>query len=195
MVEHNMGRVASSILPMATGCDMSEIPRLDYTNRSALKKYLAAIVVIVVLGVLVTKFQLELGLVEPGKGARAAVAAATEVDQVLEAGADYDEFSDALRVAIVAHFRMPVANTADGRVWHILDPALDCWSAVREAWQVDLEGQWDHESFGDADYWRGAHRSLTLDGLDDVTVDRLIEACRQEGAEYLEQAVGLVEDR
>jgi len=166
-----------------------------HMNHSALKKYLAAIVVLVVLGLLATRFQLELGIVKPSNGSRAAVAAAVEVDRALDVGADYDEFSAAIRVAIVAHLRMPVANTADGRIWHLLDPALDCWSAAREAWQADLEGQWDPETFGDADYWRGAHTALVLEGLEDVTVDQLIEVCQQEGAEYLGQAVELVVGR
>ena len=77
------------------------------TSGTATKIYLAILAVLVVAGVAITAYQYELGLASPSKGAEKAVYALAEVESTLGPGADYAEFSTALRVATVALNRMP----------------------------------------------------------------------------------------
>ena len=155
--------------------------------------YLAALVTFVVLGIGVSRFQLELGLAEPSIGAREAVAVAVEVDRVMTADADYEEFSTALRVALVAHRTYAVRNTADGRVGHLLRSALDCYLIAREAWQAELEGAWDAETYGDPEYWSAAHPNVDFLGDAVLAAEDVIEACRAEAAEYVARTVEMVD--
>ncbi|MFH0915054.1 MAG: hypothetical protein V1912_01230 [bacterium] len=154
----------------------------------------AVIVAAAVIGLVVSSFQKEVGLAAPGDSGRAAVAAAAEVDRALAAGTDsgaYAGFSTALLVATVAHKNMVAANPADTRLDHLLVSTLDCFAAVREAWQAEVDHAWDPRTHGRPEYWRALHPFVEIftDGtLAPADVRRL---CGAEAAEFLQRAIAL----
>ncbi len=155
----------------------------------------AVLLVLAVAGVLVSSFQVELGLMRPGKGERAAVAAMTEA-RVLSMGTgteDYSAFSHSLLVAAVAQENAAPANAADVRVDNLLGGALDCLQALREAWQADLEGVWAPQAYGAATYWIGLHPSLDISAEDLLTPEAVREAARASASQWIGQALDLVD--
>lgn len=150
---------------------------------------LAMLGVLLVAGVVLSNFQHEVGLADPGSSGRAAVAAAAEVDRVLASGSGYEEFSEALRVALVAHRNMVVSNTADVDLEHMLSGILDCYQAAREAWQAEIEGAWDADSYGDPSYWRIAHPGLEIPAAGALEAEDVKQACRAQASRTLEQAI------
>jgi hypothetical protein len=124
----------------------------------------AIIVAIGAIGLVVSNFQKEAGLADPSKGGIAAVAAAvTAVDSSSGIGAtDYQAFSEALLVAAVAKNNAPLINSADTRLETLLVKTVDCLSALREAWQAELDRTWDPQTHGTATYWRVLHPALEI---------------------------------
>lgn len=123
----------------------------------------AVIIVVAVLGVLLSSFQKEAGIGAPRKGGVATTAAAAEAE-ALAAGAGasgYDAFSKSLAVAVVAARNMPVSTAAEFRLQVALTNAFDCLAASREAWQAQVENDWDPALDGSPDFWRTAHPALT----------------------------------
>jgi hypothetical protein len=123
----------------------------------------AIIIVVAVLGVLLSSFQKEAGMGAPRKGGVATTAAAAEAE-ALAAGtgaSGYDAFSKSLTVAVVAARNMPVSTAAEFRLQVALTNAFDCLAASREAWQAQLEDEWDPGLDGSADFWRMTHPALT----------------------------------
>ena len=155
----------------------------------------AAVVIIAVVGYVVSSFQTEVGLMEPGKGPRVAVAAAAEaLGAATGPVADgYSAFSRTLLAATVAQRNAAVGNPADARVQALLTEALDCLYAVREAWQADIDGAWDPQTQGSASYWNTVHPALELAGESLLTAEDVRRMGAERAADRLEQALGLVD--
>ncbi len=119
--------------------------------RSARTGRKAAVVLVSV--VLLAAYSVELGIAKPGTNARRMTVAVAEIDATLEGDADYAEFSASLRTALATQRALAVRNPADNRIEHAVTSALDCYSALRQAWQIDLEGVWDPAIHGDPAYW------------------------------------------
>jgi hypothetical protein len=154
----------------------------------------AVIVALAAVGLLLSNFQKEAGLVKPGEASRAAVAAAMQAQQALGAPPDaagYADFSTALLVAIVAQRNMPVTNAAETRLNSLLDRTLDCLNAAREAWQADLDGTWDPETYGQPTYWSALHPALEPPLGRDLTAADVRELCRTRTSELVDQAIDL----
>lgn len=155
----------------------------------------AAILTIVVVCVLVSNFQVELGLMEPGKGERAAVAAAVAAQEASSgAGAhDYAVFRQALLVAMVAQRDAAPTNPADIRVDNLLAQALDCLDALREAWQAEIESSWDPETRGSPSYWNVLHPALQIASDAPMLPADVRRVGAERSTELIEQAAGLAD--
>jgi len=155
----------------------------------------AVLLMLAVAGVLASSFQVELGLMSPGKGERAAVAAMIEArDLSVGAGAeDYSVFSHSLLVADVAQENAAPTNAADVRVDNLLAGALDCLQALREAWQADIEGLWDPQAYGAPIYWNKLHPSLDISAEGLLAPDAVREAARARASEWIGRALDLVD--
>jgi hypothetical protein len=157
----------------------------------------AVIVIVAVIGLVVSNYQKEVGLAEPNKGGTAAVAAATEAsDASSGAGVqDYRDFSEALLVAMTARSNAALINAADTRLDHLLAEALDCLSAVREAWQAEIEGTWDPATHGTAAYWSALHPVASIPavaGAGPLTAGEVRDIFRERVTEILAEATDLV---
>ena len=155
----------------------------------------AVIVSIVIIGVLVSSFQVELGLMKPGKGERAALAAVAGARDLSsgDGAEDYAAFSQALLAATVAQKTAAPTNAADTRVDNLLAEAIDCLYALREAWQAEIESTWDPQTYGTPSYWNVLHPALRIasDGpLSPADVRRL---GAEQATELIEQAAGLTD--
>jgi hypothetical protein len=153
-----------------------------------------AIVIIAVLGLVLSNYQKEAGLIQAGAGGRAAVAAAVTAESLVSAdggAAEYAAFSKALLVALVARRNMAVTNPAETRLDHRLASVLDFLSAVREAWQADLDHTWDPQIQGDPAYWRSLHPGVEIGSSGPLTPAAVREAYRAEAGRWLEDAVDL----
>jgi hypothetical protein len=165
------------------------------TGRKAatLPVYLGIFAVFLVVVVLLAAYSVELGIAKPGTNARRMAVAVAEIDATLEGDADYAEFSAALRTALATHRALAVRNPADNRVDHAVTGALDCYSALRQAWQIELEGVWDPAVHGDPAYWRSFHASVQLPSSGPLDPEQVREALRAEAAVYSAEAMELVE--
>lgn len=155
---------------------------------------LAALGAILVASILLTTYSVELGIARPSVNTRRIVVAVAEMDLVLERDASFLEYSEALKAALVAHRVLAVRNPADNRVDRALGDALDCYEAIRESYQLELEGGWDPSLHGDPAYWRLFHPAVGLDALDEpVDASRLREALRAEADRHVREAMEIVE--
>jgi hypothetical protein len=120
------------------------------------------IVLIVVVTLVLSNFQKEVGIAEPGKSGVAVVAALAEAERAASGSgaAAYDLFSKTLTVAATKLNYMTTANPAETRLRTIAANMLDCLRAGREAWQAELEVDWDPTVDGSADYWLTLHSGL-----------------------------------
>lgn len=155
----------------------------------------AVIIGLLVVVLVVSNFQVELGLAEPGKGELAAIAAVAEArDLSADEGPEgYAVFSRALLVAKVARESAAPTNAADLRVDHLLVSALDCLYALREAWQAELDAAWDPQAYGSAIYWNGVHPALALPQEAPVTPATLREAARSRASDFIAGALDLAD--
>lgn len=154
----------------------------------------ALIAIMVVAGLLVSNYQKEVGIAEPNKAGRDAVAAGA-VALGLSAGtgaSDYAAFAHALRVALVANRNMPLTNPADIRLDHQLAAILDCLSAAREAWQTELDGTWNPDTHGLVAYWMALHPSAGITG-GALTAAGVRETAAARARELLQDAADLAE--
>jgi hypothetical protein len=149
------------------------------------------IVAIAVIGLVVSSFQKEVGLAAPGEDGRAAVAAALEVDDVLESGESDAVLSSALLVALSAHNAMAPTNTADTRLDHLLTGVLDCYAALWEARRADTDGIWDDQIQGDPHFWETLHPFLDFPDGSGLTVNSVVSRCRVRASDLLDQAIAL----
>jgi hypothetical protein len=152
------------------------------------------IAVVVVVGLLVSNYQKEVGIARPNNGGRAAVAAAS-VALELSSGtgvSDYTAFSDALLTAKVAQRNMPLMNPADTRLEHRLAEALDCLSAAREAWQTEIDQTWSPETHGVATFWVAMHPSVRIAG-GALTAAGIRETSTTQAREVIEKAAELAD--
>ncbi|MBN1319873.1 MAG: hypothetical protein JXA87_03435 [Thermoleophilia bacterium] len=152
------------------------------------------IIAAAVAGWVVSSYQKEAGLMEPNPAGVAAVAAA-EAAREASAGTgadDYCTFGEALLVATVAQINMPVMNAADTRLEHMLAGAIDCLTALREAWQADVEQVWDPDIHGAAAYWTALHPALAIVAEDPLSPDEIRDICRDQAGEIIEEATDFV---
>lgn len=163
-------------------------------GRAAALPLLLGLIAIVLIGVLaLAVYPVELGIARPGTNARRVTVAVAELDATLDDAASYAEFSASLRTALAAHRFIAVRNPADNHVDHALGNALDCYSALREAWQIELEGVWDPTVHGDPAYWRSFHAAVSLPGEGPLEPAEVREALRAEAGAYLADALAVVE--
>lgn len=166
-------------------------------SRSSIRRtfpvYAGAAVATLVLVVLLSTFSVELGLVRPGANARRVVLAVAEIDATLSPDASFIEFSEALRAAQAARRALAVRNAADNRVGHMVDRALDCYTAVRDAWQTERMGDWDPAVHGDPAYWRSFHPTLILLSADGLGPAELRQVMSTEALSHTHEALALVE--
>jgi hypothetical protein len=155
----------------------------------------AAILTIVVVCVIVSNFQVELGLMEPGKGERAAVAAAVAAQEASSgAGAhDYAAFCQALLVATVAQRDAAPTNPADRRVDSLLVQALDCLRALREAWLSEVEATWDPQTHGSLSYWNGLHPTMGVTGEGPLAPGDIRRIGAARATEFITRALDLAD--
>ena len=154
----------------------------------------AIIAILVVVSLLVSNYQKEVGISKPNNGGRAAAAAVT-VALELSSGtsiSEYTAFGNALLVAQVAGRNVPLINAADTRLDHRLAEALDCLSAVREAWQTEIDGTWNDETHGVATYWNAMHPSVGLSG-DALTATDVRTSGIAKAREIIDKAVALAD--
>jgi hypothetical protein len=153
----------------------------------------AAIVVMVVGGLLVSNFQKEVGIAAPNRGGRAAVALAVAARDLSSGtgSTDYTAFSRALLAAMISRRNVPLTNPADVRLQHLLTEALDCLAVSREAWQAEIERTWDPETQGTPGYWTTLHLAVEISGDGPLTADAIRETGREQATEYLEKAIDL----
>jgi hypothetical protein len=153
----------------------------------------AVILVAVVAVVVASNYQKEVGLAEPSKGGRAAVAAmAAAYDLSTGTGAaDYQVFSEALLVAAAARNNAPAMNPSDTRLDHLLLDAYDCLAAVREAWQAEIDQSWDPEIQGASGYWNSLHPTAQIAGDRTLTAGDVRRICGEQAGGLLEQALDL----
>lgn len=171
---------------------MARRPKAGRSN-TALPLYLGIVAAVLLSVVLLAAYSVELGIARPGTSARRVTVAVAEIETALQNGADYAEFSAELRAALAARRVLAVRNPADNRVGHDLDAALDCYSAMRQAWQIELEGVWDPEVQGDPAYWRSFHDAVSLPGEGPMEPAEVREALRAEAAAYAAKAMAIVE--
>jgi hypothetical protein len=155
--------------------------------------YAGAVVLVLALAVALSAYSVELGLAKPSASTRRIVIAVAEIDATLDGEADFFEFSDHLYAGLAARRSLAVRNPADGRANRALIGALDCYSAIRESWQMELEGTWDPAIHGDPAYWRSFHAAVELPGEDPLSATELREALRLEALAHARAALELVE--
>jgi len=151
------------------------------------------IVVIAVIGIVVSNFQKEAGIVKPSPGGVAAVAAALAALGRSE-GTEwmaYRAYSESLLVATVARKNAPSFNPADTRLDNLLVRTLDCLSALREAWQAELDRTWDPDVHGKPAYWSVLHPSLEISGHDLLTSADVRDVARRRADQILDKAIDL----
>lgn len=121
-----------------------------------------AIIAIAVATLVVSSFQKEAGIAQPGKGGRAAVAAVAEAQAAASgSGAEaYDAFSKALTVAAAETSNIATSNPAETRLVIYVNSTMDCLKAEREAWQAELDQEWDPAVDGDSANWLLLHPAL-----------------------------------
>lgn len=155
----------------------------------------AVIIAAAVIGVVVSSYQQEIGLMEAHPGGLAAVAMAGAARDLSSGSGpdDYWAFSDALLAATVAQINMPVINAADTRLEHTMVQAIDCLKALREAWQAEIDEVWDPEIQGVPTYWEVLHPTLDVTGNGPLTPSEVRDICRDQAGEILEEARDLAE--
>jgi hypothetical protein len=155
----------------------------------------AAIIAIAVTGFALSSRQEELGLMDPGKSSRAALAVALAArDTAGGAGPEgYNTYSHALLVAIVAQKNAAPGNAADSRVRRLLAEALDCLSAAREAWQAELDGVWDPATAASPGYWNALHPALGISGEEPLTATEVRRIAGDRITVLLEEATDLTD--
>lgn len=152
-----------------------------------------AIITMAVVGFALSNRQEELGLMDPGKSSRAALAAALAArDTAGGAGPeDYNTYSEAFLVAIVAQRNAPLNNAADTRIRQLLAETLDCLSAAREAWQAELDGVWDPAVAGSPGYWSTLHPALRISSEQPLTPAEVRRIAGERVTALLEKAMAL----
>lgn len=153
------------------------------------------IIAAAVIGVVVSSYQQEVGLMEAHPGGLAAVAMASAARDVSSGTGpdDYWAFSDALLAAAVAQINMPVINAADTRLEHVMAQAIDCLKALREAWQAEIDEVWDPQIQGVPTYWAVLHPALDVTSDRPLTSSEIRDICRDRAGEILREARDLAE--
>ncbi len=156
----------------------------------------AIIVLIAVVTFVLSNYQEEAGIAEPGKAGVAAVAALVEAERAAsgDGEAGYDLFSKALTVAAAKAYNMTTTNAAETRLLAVVANAVDCLKAGRETWQAELEQDWDPAVNGSASYWLTLHSGLQpQEQTSGLSVDQVRQWANDSAEYWLQKALALVE--
>jgi hypothetical protein len=154
------------------------------------------IVLIAVVTLVLSNFQKEAGIAEPGKSGVAAVAALAEAERTASGSgaAGYAVFSNALTVAAAKAYNMTTTNPAETRLLTIVGSAVDCLKAGRETWQAELEQDWNPTVDGSAEYWLTLHSGLQpQEQTSGLSVAQVRRWANDSAAYWLQKALALVE--
>ncbi|OFW57889.1 MAG: hypothetical protein A2133_01445 [Actinobacteria bacterium RBG_16_64_13] len=153
------------------------------------------IVVVAAVGLVVSNFQKEAGIMGANKAGRAAVAAAVTARNLAQGqgAADYSAYSSAVLAATVARRNIPLINPADTRLDNLLVEAVDCLAAGREAWQTELDQTWDQATHGVPGYWKALHPALDISTGGPLTSTEVRRFASERASKILETAIGLAE--
>lgn len=162
-------------------------------RNSTLPFYIGAVLLVLAAAIAVASYSVELGLSKPNTSARRVVVSVAEIDAALKDEADFAEYSSALYAGLGAYESLAVYTAADNRVDHAMSAALDCYTALRESWQMELEGSWDPAIQGDSGYWRSFHDAVRLPGETTLTREELKAALWREARAYTDEALAIVE--
>ena len=144
---------------------------------------------LLVLGIAFSSFQRQIGVSEASDATKVAFAAVTDAFRVLAEGADHEEYSFSLRAARIAYDRASLVGVVDTKVHTELGHALEYMSAAREAWQAELEGEWDPETYGQAVYWHARLPGIDLPQSGPVTWAQATEAFLAGADAHIERAL------
>ena len=144
--------------------------------------------VLITLGIAFSSFQREIGASEASDATKVAFAAVTDAHRVLADRTDHDEYSASLRAARIANDRVSLVGVVDTKVNTELEHALEYLSAAREAWQADLEGEWDSETYGDAVYWHARLPEVDLPQSGAVSLEQVTKAFLAGADAHIEKA-------
>ena len=165
----------------------------ERSGNRTLPLYAIAVLLVLVGAVTLAAYTVELGIAKPGENARRVAVAVAEVDATLQGEPSFLEFSESLYAALAARRALAVRNPADNRISHAVDGALDCYTALRESWQMELEGAWDPAMQGDPAYWRSFHAAVRLPSAGPLDAAELREMLRDEALAYANEALALAE--
>jgi hypothetical protein len=155
--------------------------------------FAAAAALILVGSIVLSSYTVEFGLAKPGMTTRRIVVAVAEIDATLGGAPDFVEFSEALYAGLAAQRALAQRTPADNRAGHAIEAALDCYTALREAWQAELEGIWDPAIHGDPAYWRSFHSAVQLPAEGPLQPAELREMLRLEALGHVQEALAIVE--
>ncbi len=152
------------------------------------------VIAMAVAGWVISSYQEEAGIIDAGKGSPAAVSAVLTARAYAlgEKASGYETFTEALLVAEIKRRDLPVFNPVDTRISRLLTQALDCLHAAREAWQADLDAQWDPSVQGAPVYWQALHPSLAVPDDATLTPLELRRLAVERASSILDQAIALV---
>lgn len=156
-------------------------------TRAALLMFLV-FAVLVALGIAFSSCQREIGASEASDATKVAFAAVTDARRVLAERTDHDEYSVLLRAAVIAYDRTSLVGVVDTKVHTELGHALEYLQAAREAWQADLEGEWDPETYGNAVYWHARLPDVDLPRSGAVSRQQAIDAFLAGAGMHIERA-------
>lgn len=145
--------------------------------------------ILIALGIAFSSFQRQIGASEASDATKVAFAAVTDAHRVLAEGADHGEYSVSLRAAVIAYDRTSLVGVVDTKVHTELGHALEYLSAAREAWQADLEGEWDSDTYGDAVYWHARLTEVDLPQSGAVSLEQATKAFLAGADTHIEQAI------
>ena len=155
--------------------------------------FAAAVLLILAGSIVLSSYTVEFGLAKPGMTTRRIVVAVAEIDATLGGEPDFLEFSEALYAGRAAQRTLALRNPADNRASQAVGSALDCYSALREAWQAELEGIWEPAIHGDPGYWRSFHSAVQLPAAGPLSPADVRAMLRLEALAYAQEAMALVE--
>jgi len=150
--------------------------------------------ILVVGGVVLTAYQLELGLSKPSSSSQRMIDRARAVTIVAGETDDYWEYAAVLQEAR-ADFN-DYRTVADADVRQLVGESLAYCEAAREAWYLDYEGDWNPAVHGTAGFWAAQYAGLewTLPAEETLTAADVKRYCWERAPEGLKQAQKLVDD-
>ncbi len=158
------------------------------------------IILIAVVTLVMSSYQKEAGIIDPGKGGTVTVAALAEAQAAATGSGEaaYDAFGKTLTVAMSEVNNMAITNPAETRLQLIVGNAVDAMRAQREAWAAQLSGDWDPAVDGSAAYWWALHPGMQVESRPapqqtGLTVTQVREWAASTTDYWVKKALDLVE--